>query len=149
MGSPDGEIDRHLGRAPGWGGPLEVHLVPGLFSRWHAVSRGALGNFSGPVGEGCSAASASSEMIDGARRDAAAAGRTSASATSRPARSSDGLVSLGADWLRGATHPPHNAFATLFFLGFTEPRRTGQGEKHNLFAGEGADVVVQAHHLDP
>jgi hypothetical protein len=32
----------------------------------------------------------------------------------------------------------------LFFLSFAELRQPGQGEKHDLFAGHGADIVVQA-----
>ena len=36
----------------------------------------------------------------------------------------------------------------LFPLGLTEIRRFGQGEENDLLAGEGADVMVQAPHLD-
>ena len=40
------------------------------------------------------------------------------------------------------------AVGLLFFLRFTVNRGLGQGEDQDLFAGDGADVVVQAHHPD-
>ena len=36
----------------------------------------------------------------------------------------------------------------LFLFGLTDIRRLGQGEENNLLACDGADVVVQAQHLD-
>ncbi len=36
----------------------------------------------------------------------------------------------------------------FFILGFPEERRFHQGEEHDLFTGDGADVVVQTQHLD-
>src|SRR5579871_1040125 len=47
---------------------------------------------------------------------------------------------------RAEWKPPPNENA-LFLLRFAERRRLGQGEEQDLFAGAGADVVVQAHHL--
>ena len=41
-----------------------------------------------------------------------------------------------------------HASAARLLLRFAELRRFGQGEEHDLFAGDGADVVVQAHDLD-
>ncbi len=36
----------------------------------------------------------------------------------------------------------------LLLLGITEIRRLGEGQNNDLFAGDGADVMVQAQHLD-
>ena len=36
----------------------------------------------------------------------------------------------------------------LISPGFAEKRRLGQGEEHDFFASYGADVVMQAQHLD-
>ena len=36
----------------------------------------------------------------------------------------------------------------LSILGLTEIRRLGEGKEKDLLAGDGADVVVQASHLD-
>ena len=38
--------------------------------------------------------------------------------------------------------------ATLFFPCFAGTGRLGEGEEHDLLAGDGADVMVQAQHLD-
>ena len=40
-------------------------------------------------------------------------------------------------------------FSRFYFpFRFTEKRRLGQGEEHHLFAGDGANIVVQAQDLD-
>jgi hypothetical protein len=36
----------------------------------------------------------------------------------------------------------------LSVLKLADQRRLGQGEEHHLFAGDGADIVMQAQHLD-
>jgi hypothetical protein len=66
---------------------------------------------------------------------------------------------VGVPPLDGALHPAKAGTPTpaaegqpipkaLFLLGFAEERRFGQGENHDLFSGRGADVMMQAQHLD-
>ena len=46
-------------------------------------------------------------------------------------------------------NPESSAASHLYFLAVSRRlRRLGEREEHDLFAGDGADVVVQAQHLD-